>query len=242
MIDRLTSVDGVREERDGTPCADLLVRRPGVGAVDAAREILNILPGWLAATADEQLADALLAEGASLVRHAHVMRRALADDGLVPSGWTILPFTDEAEPPRPWADVLPNFLAAYPPDHPDHLSGGEALIEDYLIPYTRGGRLGPLISTASGLAVATETVVGGILVVDRPGEGPWISDIWRGPDPEFRGAGAALVAWSIGRLTRAGYPSLGLAVSDANPRAREVYGRAGFILEQTAWTVRLPDG
>lgn len=242
MIDRLTTVDGVREDRDGTPCADLLARRPGVGSIDAAQEILTILPGWLAATADDELADALLAEGASLVRHAHVMRRELAGDVPAPSDWTILPFTDEAEPPRPWADVLPNFLAAYPPDHPDHIPGGRALVENYLIPYTRGGRLGPLISSASGLAVTTETVVGGILVVDRPGEGPWITDIWRGPDPEFRGSGAALVGWSIARLTRGGYPSLGLAVTDANARAREVYRRAGFILEQTAWTLRLPDG
>ncbi len=241
MIEHLTTVDGVREERDGRPCADLLVRRPGIGAVDAARDIRTTLPGWLAATADPELAQALLAEGASLVRHAHVMRRPLTTDVAVSSTWTILPFTDEAEPPRPWTDVLPNFLAAYPPDHPDHLPGGVELIEDYLIPYTRGARLGPLICAASGLAVLDETVVGGILVVDRPGEGPWVSDIWRGPDPDYRGVGAALVAWSSAALAHAGFTSLGLAVTESNARARAVYGRSGFIVEQTAWTMRLPE-
>jgi hypothetical protein len=214
-----------------------------VTATEAAEEVLTHLRGWLAATADPVLAAALLDAGCTLVRHAHVMRRHLAEsdaDELPDPSWNILAFTASAQPPRPWTEVLPSLLGAYPPSHPDHLPGGESLIDDYLIPYTSGGRLGPLIHQASGLAVAGDEVVGGILVVDRPGEGPWISDIWRSPTPDRPGVGAALLMWSVKHLARSGQQTLGLAVTDSNSRARTVYSRAGFIVETTAWTVSVP--
>ena len=71
------------------------------------------------------------------------------------------PFTPDAEPPVPWADVLPAFLTAYPPGHPDHLEGGETLVDQYLVPYTRGARLGPLLCSASAIAVRAGRAYGG---------------------------------------------------------------------------------
>jgi ribosomal protein S18 acetylase RimI-like enzyme len=181
-------------------------------------------------------AEALLAQGATLMRHAHQMRRTLPitryDDP------EIVAFHPDATPPVAWADVLPAFLAAYPPDHTDHMPGGEDLIESYLLPYTAGAKLGPLVCAASGLAVRDGYPYAGILVVDRPGEGAWVCDIWRDPSPEYAGVGHRLLNWAASRLD--GFDSLGLVVTVGNDRALRTYERAGFIIESTAWRFQLP--
>lgn len=186
-------------------------------------------------------AQALLAAGGTLQRHAHQMRLALPAD--VYDNREFLPFAAGATPPVPWNDVLPSFEAAYPPGHPDHMPGGAALIDSYLVPYTAGAQLGPLICHASALAVRDAHVYGGyvyggILIVDRPGEGPWVCDIWRDPSPEYAGAGGALLRWAAARLD--GFDSLGLVVTVGNDAALSAYERVGFAIESTAWTVRLP--
>jgi len=238
-------VTGVEEERDGSPCADLLTRRAGVDAAAAADELLSELPGWLAATVDEDLAEALLARGGELVRHADVMRKDLAHSPPPPTtalAFELLPFHLDASPPRPWTAALPGFLAAYPPEHPDHLPGGEDLIDSYLVEYTQRGRLGPLITQASGFAVDGERVCGGLLIVDRADEGPWISDVWRDPDYRCAGAGSALITQAAPILRALGYDALGLAVTCSNRPAVRAYTRLGFIRTSTAWTIRLPSG
>ncbi|MGI9195830.1 MAG: GNAT family N-acetyltransferase [Candidatus Nanopelagicales bacterium] len=179
-------------------------------------------------------AAALIASGATLERHAHQMRLSLP----VPAhdNAEFLAFAADATPPVPWTQILPSLLAAYPPEHPDYLSGDEALIDSYLLPYTVGAKLGPLICEASAIAVRDGHAYGGILVVDRPGEGPWVCDIWRDPDPRYAGTGTALLRWAAARL--AGYASLGLVVTTSNERAERAYLRAGFIRETTSWKFR----
>ncbi|MFM7599559.1 MAG: hypothetical protein ACKO70_14515 [Actinomycetota bacterium] len=182
-------------------------------------------------------AAALIANGAVLERHAHQMRLALPipayDDP------EFHPFTADAEPPVPWTRALPAFLAAYPPDHPDHLPGTDDLIDSYLVRYTRGAELGPLIHCASAIAVRDGYPYGGILIVDRPGEGPWVCDLWRDPAPDFSGTGARMVRWAASRL--ADYDTLGLVVTVGNDSAIRVYESVGFVRETTAWRLRLPD-
>ncbi len=181
-------------------------------------------------------ADALVAAGAVLERHAHQMRLDLP----VPAHHDpdIVQFGDDAVPPLDWPAILPAFLAAYPDDHPDHLADEDALVDSYLVPYTSGARLGPLICHASAIAVRDGYAYGGILVVDRPGEGAWVCDIWRDPDSAYAGAGASLLRWSASRLQ--GFPSLGLVVTVGNDRALRAYQRVGFEIESTAWRLRLP--
>ncbi len=181
-------------------------------------------------------AQALLAAGGTLQRHAHQMRLALPVAAYVDNEFVA--FAPDATPPVPWDAVMPSFEAAYPPDHPDHLPGGAALIDAYLVPYTAGAELGPLICHASALAIRDGHVYGGILIVDRPGEGPWVCDIWRDPSPEYAGAGGALLRWAAARLD--GFDSLGLVVTVGNDAALSAYERVGFAIESTAWTVRLP--
>ena len=222
--------------RDDMPWADEIVRLPGVSVAEAVAALQEALPGGFASTADTALADALLSAGAQSVRHAHQMRLALPLEGY--DDTEFLPFAPDATPPVPWVEVLPAFLAAYPPEHPDHLSGGASLITDYLVPYTSGGRLGPLVCHASAIALREGYAYGGILVVDRPGEGAWVCDIWRDPNPEYAGTGAALLRWAASRLD--GFDSLGLVVTVGNDAALRTYKRVGFTIESTARTLRLP--
>lgn len=185
---------------------------------------------------DPAEAQALLAAGARLQRHAHQMRCELPTPAY--DNPEFRPFAPDSTPPVPWDAVIPSFEAAYPPEHPDHLPGGEALIASYLVPYTVGARLGALIGEASAIAVRDGYAYGGILVVDRPGEGPWICDIWRDPDPAYAGAGFAMLRWAAARVR--GYDSIGLVVTVGNDAALRAYQRAGFTIESTAWTLRLP--
>lgn len=232
-------IDGIAftaTTRDGMPWADEIVRLPGISVTEAVTALKEALPGGFASTADAALADALLAAGAQSVRHAHQMRLALPVVGC--DDPHIRPFEAGGTPPVPWVEVLPAFLAAYPPEHPDHLPGGASLIADYLEPYTSGGRLGPLICHASAIAVRGGCAYAGILVVDRPGEGAWVSDLWRDPDPAYAGAGSTLLRWAAARLD--GFDSLGLVVTVGNDPALRAYERVGFTIESTARTVRLP--
>lgn len=178
-----------------------------------------------------------IASGAILERHAHQMRLKLPAPSYDEPEFR--PFADDATPPVPWTHVLPAFLAAYPPEHPDYLPGGAALIDTHLVHYTQGAALGPLICRASAIAVRDDYAYGGVLIVDRPGEGPWVCEVWRDPDPVFAGSGTALLRWSAARL--AGYPSLGLVVTVGNDQALRAYERVGFTIETTAWRLRLPE-
>lgn len=179
-----------------------------------------------------------MAHGAVLQRHAHQMclRLPFTDAYDDPE---FLPFADDAEPPLPWSEVLPSFLAAYPPEHPDHVPDEPSLIDTYLVRYTREAELGPLITRASAIAVRDGHPYGGILIVDRPDEGPWVCDIWRDPDPAYAGAGVRLLRWAATRLD--GFATLGLVVTVGNDAALRAYERAGFTLQTTSWRLRLPD-
>ena len=207
-----------------------------MSVAEAVSDLLAALPGGFASTTDQALASALLDAGAEPIRHAHQMRRALPAAAY--DDTEFVPFAPDATPPAPWETVIPSFEAAYPPEHPDHLPGGPALIDSYLVPYTAGAKLGPLICPASALALRDGDVYGGILIVDRPGEGPWVCDIWRDPSSEYAGTGAALLRWAAARLE--GFDSLGLVVTVGNDAALRAYERVGFAIESTAWTVRLP--
>jgi GNAT superfamily N-acetyltransferase len=81
--------------------------------------------------------------------------------------------------------------------------------------------------------------VAACLVNDRPDEGPWISEVFRDPEPRYAGTGAALLRRTLALASGAGLRSIGLAVTVGNP-AQQVYAKLGFRVASTALNCIVP--
>ncbi|WP_203978099.1 GNAT family N-acetyltransferase [Planotetraspora silvatica] len=224
----LSYVEGVR---DGRPWADL-VEVLGPGAADL---IMTRLRGWIVSTS-EDLSGELIEQGARLVRHAHGMscdlRARTPSKVAPPSGFRFVPCDRSPE------DLLPTWMAAYPPGHPDHRPRDEAqTLSEHLVPLLGGEIVGRLLPCSALAVDADDTVVGGVLVNDWRGT-PWISDVARHPVASPPGLGHALLAATMDRAAADGHRAIGLAVSHANPAMR-VYERLGFTVVHTGVTVAI---
>ncbi|HKA68922.1 MAG TPA: GNAT family N-acetyltransferase [Actinomycetes bacterium] len=217
---------------------------PGVRLDSVVPAVMRGLPGWIV-DGDEELVTALIGAGARRRRHASTMVYDLTATQ-VPDEWAALPLP----PGLSFAPVDPDperlfatWLRAYPPGHPDAPGGNtRADFEANLAPLVTGRALGPLLpvsgcvvdSAAPGRAVAV------CLVNDRPDEGPWISEVFRDPDPRYAGIGAALLRRTLWLASRAGVRSIGLAVTVGNP-AQRVYEKVGFQVISTTLNCIIPD-
>ena len=142
-------------------------------------------------------------------------------------------------------DYLDATEAAYPPDHPDHepAASPEARIAKDITPLLDGtyGRF--LTESAVVRAVdgpgARGPVVAACILVDRPGSGPWVVDVFRRPEAAYAGLGSLLLRRCMADLVANGFARLDLAVTDANTAARATYERLGFRLVLESLTVRL---
>ncbi|WP_076433019.1 GNAT family N-acetyltransferase [Microbispora rosea] len=220
---------------DGNPWA-YAIEDAGPGAADA---ITARMPGW-AVSAPVELGQALLDRGARLLRHMHVMRCDLPVAwpvaGTAPDGFLIVPCD------RPPAEILPAWLAAYPPGHPDHRPRDrDKALNEELVPLLSGEEIGPLLP-CSVLAVREDSpgpgeVVGGVFAHDSD-RGPWIADVFRHPDRSPRGLGALMLSATLARAGADGLTGLGLVVTEGNP-ARHVYERLGFHVVATVMTVAI---
>jgi hypothetical protein len=214
----------VHVHRDGRVIADLLELE--VPVERALPLVLTELRGRRVA-GPEDLGRALVAAGGRLDRHSHAYSHDLRAVPSIPTGFELTPVD------RPASELLPIYLAAFAPGHPDRMEAPEARrhLEGLV-----AGRLGALLP-GSGLAIAGGGVVGAILVATiadapPPFGGPWVMEVFRAP--EARGAGRALLARAL-NLTDG---SLGLAVTDGNP-AEQVYASLGFRRVFTAYSVDL---
>ncbi|WP_406298009.1 GNAT family N-acetyltransferase [Embleya sp. NBC_00888] len=220
--------------RSGRPAAlDLRLHR--LPAELAAPAILTALPGWVVSTGEETGA-VLLAAGGRLFRHLHQYTRDLGPE----LGDTV--WTEAGIEARPAAAVPPSalydiWLAAYPPDHPDRAEHPNPQDVDDLYD---GRTLGPLCGFST-VAVDEGRVVAAVLVNDAESLGPWISEVFRDPDPRYAGLGGRLLRHALGLAAADGLPSIGLAVTEGNP-ARKVYERLGFRHRASFMQVVLPGG
>jgi hypothetical protein len=205
-------------ERDGRRVADLLELE--VPVERAVQPILDQLQGHRVAGPVE-LGHALVAAGGTPARHAHVYTHDLAERPAptVPDGVRLTPLDRSA------AEIVPAYLAAHPPGHPDHAVIA-AEDSDAWFGALLAGQHGPLLA-GSGLAIADDAVVAGIVIADLPDPdppfaGPWVMELFR--DPGFPGTGQALLARALALADR----PLGLAVTEGNP-AERLYRRLGFL-------------
>jgi hypothetical protein len=210
--------------RDGRVVADLF---------ELEVPVKRALPYVLAELRDTRIAGseefgrALVAAGARPHRHSHAYSHDLRNLPPSPPGFELTPVD------RPATELLPVYLAAFAPGHPDRMEAPMALrhLEGIL-----AGGLGELLP-GSGLAVQDGHVVGAILIAtiaDAPAPfgGPWILEVFRAP--EARGAGRALLVRALHRTSG----SLGLAVTHGNP-AERLYLALGFRRVFTAYSVDL---
>jgi GNAT superfamily N-acetyltransferase len=160
-----------------------------------------------------------------------VMHRDLSD---VPAEWTHAPGPDGASfegPGRTAAELVPAFVAAYPAGHPDHQRCCDPEEEERRI--LSGEECGPLLGSTR-FAVAGDAVVGAVLITDAPGNrfigaGPLVADVFRHPDPAWRGLGAALLRRSLAAAADAGHARMGLLVTLGNEPALRTYTALGFV-------------
>jgi RimJ/RimL family protein N-acetyltransferase len=223
----ITYLEGIR---DGRPWAHQIeVAGPG-----AALTMIRLMCGWQI-SAPEPLCHELIDHGAQLVRHAHVMSHdlmGLAPSPSPPAGIRHVPCDRSPE------EVVTAWLAAYPPDHPDHTTrNADEVVRDELIPLFAGTLIGPLLPCARLAVDERDEIVAGVVVNDWDGK-PWIANVFRDPAHGRKGLGTGLLLSVMDRAASGGLPSLSLAVSDANP-ARRLYERLGFRLVETSMTVSL---
>jgi GNAT superfamily N-acetyltransferase len=218
----------------------LVVADPAADPLAVADAVVDQLRGHRISTREGQVADALVARGADLVRASSLMVLALpAATAAVPSA-DIRPLRDV---PEEYGEVI---RAAYPPDHPDHEmmeatpAGAAATVRGYL----DGSIVGPLLRDASAEARDASGALAGLIVISMmPPDGeyegsPWITDICVDPAAQGQGLGRALLAHAIDRVGAEGHPALGLAVTQGSP-ARQLYEAMGFVERFPAWTLTL---
>jgi GNAT superfamily N-acetyltransferase len=209
----------VHVERDGRVIADLFEPHAPLERVVPA--VLRELRGARIA-APVALGRALEAAGGRLARHSHAYTHDLENRPAVDTTYELTPAD------RPAGELLPVYLTAFAPGHPDRMEAPAARRHLELIV---AGDLLP----ASGLAIEHGEVVAAILIATiadapPPFGGPWILEVFS----VARGAGRALIQRALQRTEG----SLGLAVTEGNP-AVKLYESLGFRRIFTAYSVDL---
>lgn len=234
-----------RFARQEAPAADEAVPLAPLQVVVPA--VLDQLSGWWLTSPDEALTGALLAAGASVVRHAHVYTFPLAGADASPEQ------PERPEPPpgltigpidRIPAELVPLVVAAYPPGHVDHQGPDPAVEEAELRLLLEGELVGPYLAGPSAqITDGDGQVVAAVIVNHAGGEpplgGPWVSQVLRLPGERWAGLGALALRHALAVLAAAGETSLGLAVTEGNP-ARRVYERLGFRLVSSHRKLAIP--
>ncbi|MCI0690248.1 MAG: GNAT family N-acetyltransferase [Sporichthyaceae bacterium] len=215
----------------------------GVRIDEAVPVVLRELPGWIV-DGNEPLVRALIEAGARRRRQASVMMYDLVEspppadwaEPPLPPGLSYTPIGDEMEA------MYRAYVDAYPPGHPD--SHGDKVRHEFeteLLPLIRGEHLGPMLP-ASGWVVdeaVPGTAVAVVVINDWPDEGPWVSEVFRIPDPRYAGIGTALLRRALWQAAEAGLRTVGLAVTTGNP-AERVYTKIGFQVTSTALNCVIP--
>jgi GNAT superfamily N-acetyltransferase len=217
----------------------LITSRPDASPTSVADAVVDGLRGHRLSTREGDVADALVARGAELVRASALMVLGLPAQ-VSPTDVDVRPLRDAA---AEYGEIV---WRAYPPDHPDHdlMDATPAEAAKTVEGYLSGRIVGPLMRDASSESWTTDGELGGLCVVsEMPGDdefegSPWITDVCVLPSAQGQGLGRAMLGHAIRRLSEAGHPTLGLAVTQGSP-ARKLYEAVGFVERFPAWTLNL---
>ncbi|MFD7587955.1 GNAT family N-acetyltransferase [Kitasatospora sp. NPDC059811] len=228
-------------EREGRPWADLLEVVDGNDGTDPVEFVRTELAGWVVSGTPE-FGLALLEHGATVLRHAHAMRRDLVADP-PPADWAGAPLRGglRAAPcDRAPEDLFEAWRAAFAPGHPDHFAGDDRqALAQRIAPLLAGEVIGPVLPSSLLAVDAQDRVVAGLVLTDRGGL-PWIADVFRHPELGYRGLGADLLRRAVADAAERGLVEVQLAVTDSNP-ARRLYESLGFEVLSTSLTVIVPE-
>ncbi|WP_030255640.1 MULTISPECIES: GNAT family N-acetyltransferase [Streptomyces] len=227
------------DEREGRPWADLLEVLDE--SADASGYIRAELPGWVVSGPPE-LGQRLVADGATVLRHAHTFRRDLRADP-PPADWAGAPLREglRAVPcDRAPEELFAAWRAAFAPGHVDHFAADDArALTERLGMLLAGKAIGPVLPSSLLAVDAEDRVVAAAVLTDRNGL-PWIGEVFRHPELGYRGLGADLLRRAVADAAERGLADLHLVVSEGNP-ARRLYESLGFLLQETSLTVIVPD-
>ena len=235
----------------GNPVADVLL--DGTGGVSwavvtshapadvVAPAVLRRLRGHRVVTSDTALADLLVAAGGTVQRRGHDYAYDLS---AAPPEWAAYPAPDgfTVTPGGDAVALAEAHAAANPPGHPDHEEGLDHVAD--LRAMLAGEVVGPNVPDATWQVSDTTGPCGAVIVSERQSAEHgtticWVLDVFVHPRHQGRGLGGVLLRRAVAGAARAGYPVLGLVVSDGNP-ARVAYEKVGFRLTYSATNVDLP--
>lgn len=208
---------------------------PGV----VVKAVRSQLEGFWFSSPDNGLTDALIAGGATVVRHSHVMTRDVMR-AQHPSTLASLPVVPISASTTELGELN---VRAYPAGHVDFETNDALEAQKEIDAMLDGTLIGPFMESASAMVIDADRPVAALIVNRMPNHaitsGPWVTELFRDPDPAYRGLGTSLLTRAVRILRCEGETSLSLAVTDGNP-ALELYRRFGFDLVASRRKLLIP--
>lgn len=223
--------------RQTHPTADEAVAMADLGVVVPA--VLKQLPGFWFSSPDDRLTDALIAAGAATVRHSHLMGCDVTRDRPRAEVGAVSVVAIDG----PSIALAELSVRAYPFSHVDFETTVASEAQGDIDRLLSGGLIGPFMPSVSGMVTDDGRPVAALIVNRMPASpvavGPWVSELFRDPDPAYRGLGTVLLDRAIRTLGANGGLSLSLAVTEGNP-AIAVYRRLGFEMVTSRRKLLIP--
>lgn len=205
-------------------------------AAEVLPRVLRELAGYRVVTEDDELARLLLEAGGVVRRRAHDY---VYDLSAVPDEWAelVAPHGFSLSNDLDAVALAPSHEAANPPGSADYEEGMDHVRN--LRELLSGEVIGAVVREAAWQLSDGDGPCGGIIVAERRDPGTWVLDVWVHPRHQGRGLGSLLLRRSLAGAARAGYPAMGLVVTDGNP-ARAAYEAVGFRLRLSGASIDVP--
>ena len=217
---------------EGTMRGERWAYRIKVVGPRAVEAVMLHMHGWYL-SGPESFCNDLMSMGATFVRHAHILTHFL--DGLeqpdLPAHLRYVPCDRAPE------DVIHAWLAAFGPEHPDHVGqSADSILHHEVAPLLNGTLVGPVLPCSVLAVNERDEVVAGVVVTDWNGM-PWISSGFRDPVRSPKGLGTKLLLYTLRSAAADGFSALTGSVSADNGPSLHMCAKLGFQPVSTFMTV-----